>query len=150
MYPGSYLIRKSILQEIGGFKDAPRPNWDRLLLLQMASRYRFVFVDKTVIRHRCHKEGRMSEVKIPAVKQGVRYLDYFFEEEGPFNNEILRVKDKVYAGVYLKLLKTAWKEHLYEEYLSYWQKRCSYNRIFFFHPRYLIRAMVSLLMRKTV
>ena len=142
--PCGWLVRKSILEEIGGFKEDVRPNWDRVLLCLIASRYRFVFVDKLVGRYRRHKEGRASEDKKAKLKQGTKYLDYFFREAGELPDEILKAKNRIYARAHLKLLKIARRESLLGEYLYHWKKACFYYRLFFLHPKYLIRNIFSL------
>ncbi len=143
---GSWLVRKSVLEEIGGFKEDAGSHWDRVLLCFIACRYKFVVVNKIVGRIRYHEHRKTSDRKTK-VKQGTLYLDYFFQKAKPLPNKVLQAKDKIYARRHLKLIKTAWREHLHKEYLYHWKQACFYHKLFFLHPKYLTKAIASFYLR---
>ena len=140
---GTYLVHKSILQEIGGFKEDLYLNEDRLLLFSVAVRYKFVFVDKVVIRYRRHTASRARDDTKMALKQGVKHLDYFFRETKGINHSVQKAKNRVYAKEHLQLAKIAWRNHLSTIFLYHWREACSYRRTLFLYPKYLLKAIFS-------
>ncbi len=140
---GTYLVRKSILEEIGGFKDDLCVQGDRYLFFLIAVRYKFFFVDKVVAKYRRHTGIRARDQKTRILEQGTRHIDYFFQETRSLPPAISKVKNRVYAQEHLLLSKIAWRSHLPEEYLCHWRAAGSYQKRFFIHPKCFIRAIVS-------
>ena len=140
---GTYRVRKSILEEMGGIKEDLCVQEDRLLLFSIAVHYKFLFVDKVIARYRRHPGIRARDQKMRILEQGTRHIDYFFQETRSLAPAISKVKNRVYAQEHLLLSKIAWRSHLPKEYLYHWRAASSYQKRFFIHPKYLIRAIVS-------
>jgi glycosyltransferase involved in cell wall biosynthesis len=140
---GTYLVRKSILQEIGGFKEDLHLNEDRLLLFSIAIRYKFIFVDRIVVRYRRHTASRARNDTKMILYQGTKHLDYFFRETREISQSIRKVKNRVYAKEHLQLAKVAWRNDLSKTFLYHWREAYSYRKIFFLYPKYLLRAVFS-------
>jgi glycosyltransferase involved in cell wall biosynthesis len=140
---GTYLVKKSILQQIGGFKEDLYLNEDRLMLFSIAIRYKFVFVDKIVVRYRRHSANRARNDTKMKFHQGTKHLDYFFRETRGINHSTQRIKNRVYAKEHVQLAKVAWRNDLYKIFLYHWRQAYSYRKIFMLNPKYLLRALFS-------
>lgn len=141
---GTCLIRKTILEEMGGFKEDLVVKEDLLLYLSIAARYNFFFVDKYISKYRRHSGPRARDNHEKILEQGTRHLDYFFAGNLrlPFEAEIL--KRRVYANEHISLARTAWRLDLPNLYLTHWKAAYSYQKRFFFHPKHFFRAMLCL------
>jgi glycosyltransferase involved in cell wall biosynthesis len=140
---GTYLVRRSILDDIKGFKEDLLVKEDRLLLFLIAANHKFAFVDKVVTRYRRHRGHRARQNSKSILEQGTRHLDYFFCEAGGVMPEVARVKDKVYAKEYMHLSKIAWRNGFPDQFRLYWKRACAHDRKCVLNPRNLVRALTS-------
>lgn len=145
---GAFLVRKSVLWEIGGYPEELRLKEDLYLHLRIAARYRFCFVDRVVARHRRHPGVRARDDARRLLAQGTRHLNLFFqamEEERP---DLMAFQDRVFAREHLHLAKAAWRSGLPSEYLHHWRTAILGNRWLRYHPKYLLRAAAAILRRR--
>jgi len=141
---GTFLVRIEILEEIGGFREDFCVNEDLFLLFNIALRYKFVFVNEVVAKYRRHGGMRARQNKGNALKQGVKHIDDFFEDQDTIHPSILKAKDKIYSQEYVELAKIAWREQLYRLFLYHWRQAYTYRKKFFFHPKYFCRAVLAI------
>ncbi|MCD6274204.1 MAG: glycosyltransferase family 2 protein [Deltaproteobacteria bacterium] len=142
---GTYLVKKSIVLEVGGFLENLFDHDDLLLCYLIAARHKFVFMDQYISRFRRHAGVRVRNNYQKVLNQGIAHLDYFFKETGDLEPGVLKIKNKIYAIEHLKMAKMAWRASLPEEYLSHWKKILSYNKFYLLHPKYAVRALISAL-----
>ena len=140
---GTYLVRKSILHEVGGFKEDLDVKEDRLLLFLISAHYKFVFVGREVVKYRRHAGPRARKRADKILAQGTKHLDYFFSAVAPARPEITRHKNKLYGLEHISLAKVAWKSALWEEYLYHWKKAHSCRPMLLLNPKFLMRAFLS-------
>ncbi len=144
---GTYLVRKSILAEVGGFREDLRVQEDLNLLFLIAARYRFLFVDEGIAKYRRHTGMRARDYKMSMLGQGTRHIDYFFQDTPAISPAISRAKNKLYAKEHLLLSKTAWRVGLREQCLYHWKAAYSYRKSILLYPKYLARALVCFVNR---
>ncbi len=144
---GTYLVRRSILKDVGGFREDLVAKEDLLLQLCIAHRYRFAFVDRFISRYRRHGGVRARNDQRGILLQGTRHLDYYFDTHGTSAENAPVPNSDIYAKEHLSLAKLAWRCHLPEDYLTHWRAACSLRARTRFYPKYLFRAMISALKR---
>ena len=143
---GTYLVKKSILDSVGGFKEDLVVREDRLLLFSLATRTKFHFVDHYLVRYRRHEGPRARRNSLPILHQGVRHLDYFFAEMPvPFSPEIMKVKSRLYGALHIDLFKMAWRNQLWHEALVNFRLAAKHQKRYFLNPKYLFRFLITLL-----
>ncbi len=138
---GSYLARKSIIQEIGGYREDLRVKEDLLLHFTLAVHYKFAFTGQFLSKYRRHVNHRARHNYDKIIEQDMRHLDYFFEEHPRLDPAIEGVKDLIYAKEHLELCKIAWRSRLPEIYLYHWKSACALHPNFRWHPKFLSRAL---------
>ncbi|MBL0716453.1 MAG: glycosyltransferase family 2 protein [Desulfosarcina sp.] len=140
---GTYLVKKSVVLEVGGFLEDLFDHDDLLLCYLIAAKYKFVFVDQYISKFRRHAGVRVRNNYQKVLNQGIAHLDYFFKETGDLEPGILKIKNKIYAIEHLKMAKMAWRASLPTEYLFHWKKVLAYNKVYLLHPKYTARALIS-------
>lgn len=143
---GTYLVRKTVLDQIGGFKEDLAVREDRLLLFLIAARSYFHFIDRYVVRYRRHGGARARNNPSQMFCQGARHLDYFFQEApSPLPEAVIKAKPKLYGDLYMELFKTAWRNRLWNEAVAYYRAACKHQKRYFFYPKPLFRATFAAL-----
>ncbi len=142
---GTYIVRKHIILEVGGFLEDLCDHEDLLLCYLIAARYKFVFVNQYISRFRRHPGVRVRNNYQKVLKQEIVHLDYFFQKNAALEPEILKLKNKIYAIEHLRMAKIAWRASLHEEYLFHWKKILFYNKFYLLRPKYAVRALISAL-----
>ena len=142
---GTYLVKKSIILEVGGFFEDLFDHEDLLICYLIAARYKFVFVDQYISKFRRHAGVRVRNNYQKVLHQNIVHLDYFFQKSAALEPGVLKLKNKVYAIEHLRMAKMAWRASLPEEYLFHWKKILSYNKFYLLYPKYAVRALISAL-----
>lgn len=142
---GSYLIRKEIVEKVGGFYEELHDHEDFLFYCLVATRYKFTFIDKYISRFRRHTGDRARHNYPKILKANIVHLDYFFKKSSNLKPEILALKNKLYASEHLRMAKIGWRISQPKDYLFHWQKMLHYRPTSIFHPKYTIRALLSAL-----
>lgn len=142
---GTYLIRKNIAQEVGGFLEELHDHEDFLFYCLIAVKYKFTFIDQYISKFRRHTGDRARHNYLKILKPEIIHLDYFFEKNKTLEPEILRLKNKLYANEHLRMSKIAWRASLPKEYVFHWKKVLTYKPSYLFHPKYAFRAVLSAL-----
>ena len=70
---GTYLVRKSILDALKGFKEDLAVREDRLLLFSIANRTKFFFIDQFIVRYRRHGGARAAQNPLRILHQETRH-----------------------------------------------------------------------------
>ncbi len=140
---GTYLVKKSVLAEVGGFKEDLAVKEDLNLHFSIAARYQFAFVDTVVSRYRRHPGLRARNNFTKLFEQETGHLDYLFAEHPELPPSVWAARPRAYRKEYIHLSKMAWRSRQWRDYLYYWGQALSYERAFILHPKYLIRAMAS-------
>ncbi len=142
IHTGTYLVRKTAMDEIGGFRENLAVKEDLLVYLFLAAKYKFCFVDQPIVKYRRHPGNRARDNIDSILEQGTSHLDYFFASYSPTNRQQKMLKSQAYAAEHLHIGKTAWRAGLPHAYLHQWKALCALRKRFFFHPKYLFRAVV--------
>jgi len=143
---GTYLVKKSVLDEVGGFYEGMVVKEDLLLLFNIAKRYRFYFVDHYISRFRRHPGHRARDSYNKILEQGVLHLDCFFENDFESGMHLTaKLKKRAYAREHLQMTKIAWRLSQYKQYLFHWKKMCLYRKTCLIYPEYAFRAFFSVL-----
>jgi glycosyltransferase involved in cell wall biosynthesis len=143
---GTYLVKKSILNAVGGFKEDLVVREDRLLLFSIAAQTKFHFIDQFLVRYRRHEGLRARQNPLPTLKQGTRHLDYFFAETpAPLPSAVMKSRAKLYGLLHIDLFKTAWRNQLWHETVIHFRAAGWHQKRYYFYPKYLVRAIISLL-----
>ena len=139
---GTYLAKRTILQEVGGFREDLAVREDLLLVLSIATKYRFVFVDKYISKYRRHSGIRARDSVNRILLQGTKDLDYFYNNYEKSNPEIRALKSRVYAKSHKHFAKLAWRSRMFDLYLVHWRKMCACSNLLYLHPKYFLRALI--------
>lgn len=141
---GTYLVRKSILETVGGFKEDLVVCEDLLLLYAVATRTKFHFINQFLVRYRRHGGPRARENLRQRLIQGTRHLDYFFAEvPSPVPAAIMMARSTLYGKLHVDLFKVAWQKRLWNQAALHFRAACIYRKRYFFYPKFLIRASLS-------
>jgi glycosyltransferase involved in cell wall biosynthesis len=144
---GTYLVNKSILNAVGGFKEDLAVREDRLLLFFIAARAKFHFIDQYIVRYRRHSGSRARQNPLRSLLQGTQHLDYFFAEApSPLPSIIMAERPKLYGLLHKELFKTAWRNHLWRETVIHFKAAGMYQKRYFYYPKYIFRAAISSIM----
>ncbi|GBC61635.1 glycosyl transferase [Desulfonema ishimotonii] len=143
IHTGTYLVRKSYVESVGGFKEDLAAKEDLLFNLSLAARCRFIFTDRPIVRYRRHN-GVRARNDARVIDQGTRHLDYFFDEHPSLrSDEIRKARKTAYADTHKHLGKLAWRARQPVRYLRHWRGMCAFRPAYRVHPKYLFRALVS-------
>ena len=140
---GTYIVRKSILEETGGFKEDLVVKEDLLLLFYIAVRYKFLFADRFISKFRRHSGPRARDNYLKILEQGTKHLDYFLNAHPDTFSHSDRIISRSYSEEHLKLAKIAWRLSLNKQYLHHWKKMCFLKKMYLVNPKYMLRALIS-------
>lgn len=141
VHSGTYLVRKTAIEEIGGFREDLAVKEDLLVHLLLAAKYKFRFVDQPVVKYRRHTGDRARNNPRWLLEQGARHLDYFFLSNPPADREQKKLRSSAYAAEYLHIAKVAWRSGEAETYIAQWKALCAEKKRYMIHPKYLFRAL---------
>ncbi len=140
---GTFLVRKSILTDIGKFREDLVAKEDLLLVYSIAANHKFCFVGRPVAKHRRHGGPRARDSYVAIVKQGTKHLDYFFEAHGLAAGLTETVRRKVYGAEHLELSKIAWRSGMTDKVWEHWMAALKYTPRRACRPKSLLRDLVS-------
>lgn len=127
-YASSAVIRKSHIQELGGFDEALRWNEDADFWLRLAKAgHPFGYLDQALLQYRIHPASMTTNVNPQQTQDWLATLDQFFADEN-LPEDVRALKSQAYAilhfetaGRYFRIgAKTAARQHL-EQALGLWQ-----------------------------
>lgn len=144
---GTYLVKKSFLKEIGGFKEDLFLKEDRLLLFSLGVRCKFHFVNKFVVKYRRHDGHRARRNSEKELKQGTKHLDYFFCETPSLPLGLKKLLPTLYSIENIHLFKIACNDHKWNYAINSWNSALKYRKRYALHPKILLRVIIALCRR---
>ena len=104
--PNGYLIRKSLIDTIGGYNEKA-PLEDHFLMLQLSKRTKFYFINRTLFRYRWHSSNTIKQYDRAQLNQEVTLLlELDYAKSIGVEDYLSRKVYKSFLGIPIYKLKT--------------------------------------------